>query len=101
PGAQKLLVWDFNGVGLVLPQNILITQQFTITQGTSTRNGVVLCNASPTGSSPNYFYFGSSAFTEGFYTAGGNGQLGFLGATIPTTAGTNNPPVANSQSVIL
>ena len=67
PGAQKLLVWDFNGVGLVLPQNILITQQFTITQGTSTRNGIVLCNASPTGSSPNNFYFGSSAFTEGIY----------------------------------
>src|ERR1044071_1296339 len=33
-GFYTIGIWDFNGLGLFLPQNILITQQFGLTQGT-------------------------------------------------------------------
>lgn len=77
--------WDISDLGITVPQNILITQQFTLTSGDSARNGVVLLSGSPVGSSPANVYISSSSTPANLYTIGGNGQLGLFVA-IPEPA---------------
>lgn len=103
-GFYTIGYWTFGAAGPVLPQNILITQQFGLTQGTSTRNGIVLFQDSPMGSSPNYVYLNSSATPEGFYSFNGsaaNSQIGYMISSLGGGGGTNHQPVADSQSVTL
>jgi hypothetical protein len=93
--ASVLLNWTFSGAGLPagsysvgsfdltslninIPQNIFVTQQFALTSGTSTRNGVVLFPDPTIGSSPANVYISSSATPEGLYTFSGNpNQFGY------------------------
>ena len=94
--ASVLLTWDFTSGGglpagffstgtfdltslnITVPQNIFVTQQFTETLGTSTRNGVVLFPDPTVGSSPANVYISSSATAEGLYTFSGNpNQFGY------------------------
>jgi hypothetical protein len=93
--ASVLLTWDFTPGGLAagfytvgtfdltslninIPQNIFVTQQFTQTSGTSTRNGVVLFPDPTVGSSPANVYISSSTTAEGLYTFSGNpNQFGY------------------------
>lgn len=78
--------FDLTSLNINLTQNIFITQQFTETAGTSTRNGVVLFgNASP-GSSPNNVYLNSLATPEGLYSFSGgaaNSQFGYHIEVVP------------------
>lgn len=60
--------FDISGHGIVVPQNIFITQQFTLISGTSTRNGVVLFSNPTVGSSPANVYISSAATAEGLYS---------------------------------
>lgn len=94
--ASVLLTWTFSGSGMpvgnysigtfdltslniTVPQNIFVTQQFALTSGTSTANGVVLFPNPAVGSSPANVYINSSATPEGLYTfSGGNpNQFGY------------------------
>lgn len=77
--------FDLTSLNIVLPQNVLITQQFTETTGTSTRNGFILFSNPTTGSSPPNVYLKSSATAEGLYTfSGGNpNQVGFYVEVVP------------------
>jgi hypothetical protein len=93
--ASVILTWTFSGTGLAagffsvgtfdlsslnitVPQNIFVTQQFTETSGTSTRNGVVLFPDPTVGSSPANVYINSTATAEGLYTFSGNpNQFGY------------------------
>jgi hypothetical protein len=94
--ASVLLTWDFTAGGglpagfysvgtfdltplnINIPQNIFVTQQFTETAGTSTRNGVVLFPDPTIGSSPANVYISSTATPEGLYTFSGNpNQFGY------------------------
>jgi hypothetical protein len=90
---------DLSSLNLLLPQNILVTQQFTETSGASTRNGVVLFNNPVVGSSPNTVYINSSGTAQGLYTFTGNpGQFGYSISVTPTGGG-NLPPVADPQTI--
>ncbi len=92
--------FDLSSLNLTLPQNILVTQQFTETSGTSTQNGVVLFSNSSVGSSPNTVYVKSSSTSAGLYTFSGNaGQFGYLIEV--TLSGGNHPPVAIAQNISL
>jgi hypothetical protein len=93
--ASVLLTWNFSGTGLPagfysvgtfdltalninVPQNIFVTQQFALTSGTSTRNGVVLFPDPSIGTSPANVYISSTATAEGLYTFTGNpNQFGY------------------------
>lgn len=68
---------DLSAFNIVLPKNVFVTQQFTQTAGTSTRNGVVGSGTAPTvGTNPNgAFYMSGTGITEGLYTVGGAGNL--------------------------
>lgn len=78
---------DLTSLGIVVPQNILVTQQFTQTAGTSTRNGFVLMSDPVVGSSPNTVYIKSTATAEGLYTFSGNpGQVGYSLEVVPEPA---------------
>ena len=70
---------NISGLNINVPQNIFVTQQFTMTSGTSTRNGAVLFSNPTVGSSPATVYIKSSATPEGLYTfSGGNpNQFGY------------------------
>jgi len=70
---------DISGLNISVPQNIFVTQQFTMTSGTSTRNGIALFSNPTVGSSPANVYISSSATPEGLYTfSGGNpNQFGY------------------------
>jgi hypothetical protein len=101
PGFYTTGTVDLSALNLALPQNILVTQQFTETSGGSTRNGVVLFNNSTVGSSPNTVYIKSSATAEGLYTfnaPAANSQFGYSISVTPAGGG-NLPPVASPQSV--
>jgi len=74
---------DLTSLNIMLPKEVLITQQFTQTTGTSLRNGMVLFNNSPIGSSPNTVYIKSDATPEGLYTFTGNPQVGFYVEVVP------------------
>jgi hypothetical protein len=70
--------FDLSGLNINIPQNIFVTQQFTETTGTSTRNGVILFPDPTVGSSPANVYINSSATAEGLYTFSGNpNQFGY------------------------
>jgi hypothetical protein len=77
---------DLTSLNINLPQNIIVTQQFTETTGTSTRNGVVLFGDPTIGSSPNNVYLNSSGTPEGLYSFGGtaaNSQFGYHVELVP------------------
>ena len=93
---SAILLWDFTakgGLGLNyyevdlfnlaflninLTQNILITQQFTQTSGTSTENGAILFGDPTVGSSPNTIYVKTSTVAAGLYPYPGNPyQIGY------------------------
>jgi hypothetical protein len=78
PGFYATDSFDLTGLNIILPQNILVTQQFTETSGTSTRNGVVLFGNPAVGSSPPTVYINSSATAEGLYVFANNpNQFGY------------------------
>src|SRR5436190_18341676 len=82
PGAYSPGNFDLAASNIVLTRNILITQQFTETSGTSTRNGVAFFNNATVGSSPADFYLESTVNPEGFYTVS-TGQVGYQVGVIP------------------
>jgi PEP-CTERM motif len=71
--------FDLTSLNINVPQNIFVTQQFTLTSGTSINNGVVLFPNPSVGSSPANVYINSAAYAEGLYTfSGGNpNQFGY------------------------
>src|SRR5262249_11436779 len=70
--------FDLTSLNINIPQNIFVTQQFALTSGTSTRNGVVLFPDPTVGSSPANVYINSSGTPEGLYTFTGNpSQFGY------------------------
>lgn len=101
PGYYTTGTVDLSGLNLALPQNILVTQEFTETSGSATDNGVALFNNSTVGSSPNTVYINSAATPEDLYTfnaPAANSQFGYSISVNPTGGG-NQPPVASAQSV--
>ncbi len=76
---------DLTGLNINLPQNVLVTQQFTELTGTSTANGLVLFSNPIVGSSPNTVYINSAGTAEGLYTFGGGnpGQFGYYLEVVP------------------
>jgi hypothetical protein len=92
-------VVDLSGLNIVLTTNVLVTQQFTQTSGTSTRWGVVLMSAPLVGSSPNTVFISSAATSPGLYTFSGNpGQVGYQ-IDITPGGGGNHRPVASPQNL--
>jgi hypothetical protein len=90
--------FDLSSLNITLPQNILVTQEFTETSGTSTANGAVLFSDPVTGSSPNTVFISSSATPAGLYPFSGNpGQFGYQIQI--SSASSNAPPLANPQSI--
>lgn len=86
-GYYSAATFDVSALNINLTQNILITQQFTQTAGTSTRNGVILFGDPTTGSSPNTVYLKSASTAEGLYTYTGNpGQFGYAITLVPEPA---------------
>jgi PEP-CTERM motif len=78
PGFFSVGTFDLTSLNITVPQNIFVTQQFSLTSGTSTRNGVVLFPDPTIGSSPANVYISSSATPEGLYTFSGNpNQFGY------------------------
>jgi hypothetical protein len=70
--------FDLTPLNITVPQNIFVTQQFTETSGTSTRNGVILFGNPTVGSSPANVYISSAATAEGLYTFSSNpNQFGY------------------------
>jgi hypothetical protein len=67
---------DASALNVTVPQNILITEEFVETSGTSTAWGTVYKNNSAVGSSPTTVYRKSTATAEGLYT-GSTGQYAF------------------------
>lgn len=92
---------DLSGLNIVLPQNVLVTQQFNQSSGTSAKWGIVLYNNPIVGSSPNTVYLSSSATPAGLYTFGGSGSAGQVGyfISVTTGGGGNHRPVANPQNL--
>jgi len=83
-GYYSTSTFDLSALNISLGQNILITQSFTESTGTSTRNGIVLFNNATTGSSPNTIYLKSGIYAEGLYTLTGNpGQIGYTITLVP------------------
>ncbi len=77
-GFYTIGTFDLTSLNIIVPQNIFVTQQFTQTSGTSTRNGVILFPNPVVGSSPANVYISSSATAEGLYTFSGNpNQFGY------------------------
>jgi hypothetical protein len=99
PGFFDTQVVDVSGLNIVLPQNVLVTQQFSQTSGGSTRWGIALMSDPLVGSSPNKVFISSSATTAGLYTFSGNpGQVGYQIDVMPGGGG-NHRPVANPQTL--
>jgi hypothetical protein len=71
--------FDISALSINVPQNIFVTQQFAMTSGTSTRNGIILFSNPTVGASPANVYISSTATAEGLYTfSGGNpNQFGY------------------------
>jgi hypothetical protein len=87
PGFYSIFTADVTSANITVPQNILVTQQFTQTSGTSTRNGFILFSDPVAGTSPNTVYLKSGATAEGLYTFTGNpGQVGFQITIVPEPA---------------
>jgi len=78
PGFYTTVTFNLSSLNITVPQNIFVTQQFTETSGTSTRNGVVLFSNPTIGSSPANVYLNSPATPEGLYTFSSNpNQFGY------------------------
>lgn len=76
--------FDVSGLHLILPQEILITQQFTMTDGDSILNGVELMSDPITGSSPNTIYRSSTMWAPGLSSFTGNpGQVSYQITVVP------------------
>jgi hypothetical protein len=76
--------FDFSGLNLTLPQNILITQSFTLTSGDSIRNGFILFGDPTVGSSPATVYIESTTTAPGLYSFTGNpSQVGYTVNVVP------------------
>jgi PEP-CTERM motif len=84
PGQFAPNYYDLTSLNIILPQNILITQQFTETSGTSIRNGAALYGNPTTGSSPDNIYIKASDITEGLYPVFGfAAQFGYQIQLVP------------------
>jgi hypothetical protein len=84
PGQFSPNYYDLTSLNIILPQNILITQQFTETSGTSIRNGAALYGNPTTGSSPNNVYIKASDISEGLYPVTGfAAQFGYQIQLVP------------------
>lgn len=73
PGGLAFITASFlSGYGINLTSNVLVTQSFTQTSGTSTRFGVGLFAPPTIGSSPTSIYMSGASTPDGLYPAGGN-----------------------------
>lgn len=81
-------VYDIYSLNITVPQNVLITQQFTMTSGTSLRNGIVLLSNPVVGSSPANVFMQSSATAAGIYAfaAPNPNQFGYYLEVVPEPA---------------
>lgn len=61
-----------SALSISLPTNVIITQKFTMTSGTSLRYGFVGGGAPTVGTSPNSYYLSGSTTAAGLYTTAGN-----------------------------
>ena len=87
PGGFYVLgTFDISSLNIVVPKNILVTQQFTMGTGTSQRHGAVLLSDPVVGSSPANIYIKSTTSAEGLYTVGGFGQLAYFVDVVPEPA---------------
>ena len=78
PGFFTTALFDVSALNISVPPAILVTQQFTETEGASTRNGIVLFSDPVVGSSPADVYLNSTSTPEGLYTFSGNpNQFGY------------------------
>lgn len=96
--------FDLSASNIMVPKNILVTQEFTETSGTSTGNGAVLFSAPDIGSSPVAVYLNSVLSAAGLYTFQDNlgNNIGPFGYQIQVhLASTSTNPVANPQNVSL
>jgi len=76
-----------SSLNINLTQNVLITQSFSQTAGTSLRYGVVGLGNPTVGSSPNTYYLRGATVTEGLYTSGTNpGQFAYKVGVVPEPA---------------
>lgn len=97
PGFYETQTVDLSSLNIILPQQVLVTQQFNQTDGFSIRYGVILFSDPIVGSSPNTIFVSSSTTSPGLSTVSGNpGQVGYQIDVLP---GGNNPPIALPQSV--
>jgi hypothetical protein len=102
-GYYSTVSFDLSSLNITVPQNIFVTQQFTETSGTSTRNGVVLFSNPTIGSSPPTVYINSSGTPEGLYTFSGNpNQFGYHVevATVPEPSSFALAGIAVAAAVI-
>jgi hypothetical protein len=84
PGQFSPNYYDLTSLNIILPRNILITQQFTETSGTSIRNGAALYGNPTIGSSPDNIYIKASDINEGLYPVGGFlAQFGYQIQIVP------------------
>lgn len=84
PGWYLTAAFNVSPLNIVLPSEVLVTQAFTQTAGTSTRNGIVLFLDAVIGSSPSTVYLKSSATAEGLYVFSNNpGQFGYRIVVVP------------------
>src|SRR5262245_34628350 len=97
PDFYTIATVDASGLGIVLPPNVLITQQFTQTAGDSLRNGIVFVPDATTGSSP-ATYYRKAPGVEGLTTTS-TSQVAYQVVLNPGGGGGNHQPVANPQSV--
>jgi len=82
-GFYDVSTFDLSSYNITLTPNIFVTQQFTQTSGTGTRNGIIVFSDPTVGSSPSSLYIKSTATAEGLYTIGGFGQLGLSIELVP------------------
>jgi hypothetical protein len=76
-----------SSLNIAVPSNIFITQQFSLTTGTSTRNGAVLFAGPTIGTSSPNVYIKSGATPEGLYTfAGSSNNWGYQVTLVPEPA---------------
>lgn len=75
PGSFAPINADLTSLNIVVPQNILLTQQFTQVTGTSTNNGIVFFFNPTVGSSPNNYYLKTDT-SEGLSTLS-TSQVGY------------------------
>ncbi len=98
PGFYDTQTADLSALNIVLPAHVLVTQEFSQTDGDSTRWGIVLGTVSSVGSSPSTYFLSSGTTSPGLVTTAGNpGEVAYQIDVI--TNGPNHQPVASPQSV--